>query len=325
MSNSKKKKIGNLYGKPIVVGDTNLVTSNEILYTENQGRAELIKRNSNGELGEKMFGNIYRIVSNLYKKDLGGIAGNYTNIQDVIKYGLSASLYIDPDHGIYNKLDYWMPPFGGLVNDPTIYMSDKWNTVIKSYGYNNNEWVPQNFALPALQEYVNFCIDTYGYYKRTFSFNLNLIITPVLRLQFYDLFSFDENYNLVDIYKYDQKQNILQEGGKFDLQYWSDSTYSKKSPERDYFYSVSTNNPSFTVPEGTYREDLIVSCPNIFITPYIDGLLLLAAPKGFPYKSPTVGVFKTCDLSMKHWRESIGMPESMVIPVKSGKFIPLDL
>lgn len=45
-----KKKIGEFNGRPIVVGDHNIVTENEILYVPINGFIALFERKENGDL-----------------------------------------------------------------------------------------------------------------------------------------------------------------------------------------------------------------------------------------------------------------------------------
>lgn len=301
MNRNGIKKVGTLYGKPLVEGDPNLVRGSEILVNKEDKYITLAARNKQGEIS------------------------TVSNVSTVAKQFANVGLFMNATTMEYIVRSTYTPTS----------LEEVFRPVPNIIYTNNSDTI--TFTIAEIAEVLS---DLFGFIN-TLDLDVNVwtdreSLKEKIRESYILEGKPQSNHNNIPTAGFATfwpafigfKQGILQgassiigdEGGTRMVEVSSlslNNSNSKGEKIEDTFDILGVGTPG-NLPNITIDDSYILACkPLLFISPFVNGVFVLAALQG----TTNLVLVNCMSMDTGFMREELGVPESMVIPCKEGEYV----
>lgn len=301
MNRNGIKKVGTLYGKPLVEGDPNLVRGSEILVNKEDKYITLATRDK-GDM--KSLSDFSSMEGRFYNIEVMYSSRNPENTR-VIK------THYNPDtlEKMFSNLPYisYDSSTGGITCfiRYTFSSSKIFNYCTGSDYLGSTVWLDRQESKEKIKEFLN-TLEPSQYTGYLYPINKldGIRITMAFRNGHFKGIIFNDTAH------FSYQEFLSSPIGSSSVIFTND-----KGEETDDSFGIvgSKTNPSTLTIDGSY----VTGRPLLLISPLVNGMFVLGTFKG----SKDLVLMNCLELDMKHLREVLGIPESMVIPCKEGEYI----
>lgn len=301
----KKKKVGILYGRPLIEGDVNYIKSPEILVRCENKSITLAERGGRGmksisdqSSAEDRYGDIKLAINAVTYTVTIDSYSNPKTLKEVFSF--VPSVMYDSSVGLDISEQGLIAGSVSLLSSLVYAMQDELSlTPI-------NVWIGTEDIPDKIKELKVQIIATKAL---NFKYLLPVWYIDVPYAAF-------QNGHLKGIWSSIQNNyygsNTLQGSYIF-----YDTNYKGEEVEDSFAIMGTMNNANVIIPVTPDENYIQAYRPYLIVSPLVDGLFTIAVHK----ETDTLVLVKCLDMDMSYYRNLLNIPESMVIPCKEGEYI----
>lgn len=297
---AKKKKVGNLYGRPLVEGDPNYIKGKEILVKKEDKYITLAERK---KIGLQTLSNVSTVGENYgiatFKSTGTSMVAqaiyNPSNIQEVFNPLPSLSYSIEDKQGVSIIRDILAELWGLLEHIPIIKIAEE------------AKWVDTDIIKSLIKDNMNFS------YADTLSVDICgiTVIAPMIQIRLpYAAF---ENGHLMGVGTTTDSSTLEQ----IDFQdlHFSSINYKGDAVEDKFEIAGTTKNTAMNV--ATDESYVVVKNAILLISPLINAAFTVGVLTG----TSDLVLINCIKMDTSFMRKALRIPESAVISSKEGAYI----
>lgn len=295
----KKKKVGILYGRPLIEGDVNYIKPPEILVKQENESITLAERGNRGmksisdqSSAEDKWGDV-RLIMSLDNSSVLLIIDSYYNPKTL------------------KEIFCFLPTISA-------YTSESLNIDSVSYTATMFTWemesvvVTPHYSWIGKEDTVNLFKKLTGIYATYKVLNFKGML-PLMYFRIpYASFS---NGKLKGIYSTGKNKSLISIRGVSSSFYFCHSNY--KGEDTNDIFSIAGNTSKTTIDDAMDESYVVVENSLLVASPLVDGLFAIALHN----KTGSLVLIKCLDVDMSYYREQLNIPKSMVISYKEGEYI----